>query len=46
MLIVAVTEVVQDVLQKDTAYEFLDIVNKYYNEEVQVLDFHRTGMQD
>lgn len=39
MLTIAVTEVVQDVLQKDLEHEFPNIVKRYYDENVQVFEF-------
>lgn len=39
MLAAAVTELVQDVLQKDPDYELSNIVKRYYDEDVEVLDF-------
>lgn len=38
MLTAVVMEIV-DVVQKDLEYEFHDIVKRYYDEEVQVLEF-------
>lgn len=39
MLTAAVKELVQDVLQKDLDYEFSNIVKRYYDQDVEVLDF-------
>lgn len=39
MLATAATEFVQDVLQKDLDYEFSNIVKRYYDEDIQVLEF-------
>lgn len=39
MVHAAVSEVVQDVVQKDPDYQFLEIVRKYYDENVQIPEF-------
>lgn len=39
MLNAAVTEVVQDILQKDPDYEFSQVVKRYYDEDIQIPEF-------
>lgn len=43
MLSVAITEIVQNVIKKDPDYKFSNIVQRYYDEEAQMLEFPWDG---